>query len=210
MHAEDILSMRPDIAIWDARIEELSSQLAEQLSDRTVARLEVLVARMEEDFENPDPLITYRNLKKRLEALKKLSSSERNYRETWNDLQAAQQHRTRLVEVERKKDQMDAEAITAGNALQVIDHIINLILECMKDPVEQQMAMEAIHRYYNKTVHGARASLLPPGVEGRQEAIEIYERTGEPIIDAEVIIREGLAQDEVIPRYNAKGERING
>ena len=128
---DDLLSMRADIAVSDARMEELASRLDTGESGDRWGQIAVVADSLLEEADQSDPKVDrFRNLA--LE-LNQLCSAQYADDRSWRDLKATSQHRRKLVDTERQRLKDLQAFMTAEECLAIVARIADSIVRHVDD-----------------------------------------------------------------------------
>lgn len=126
----DLLSMREDMALADARLAELAEQLGSVLPPPTVERVEELRGQAVESARDGDMDNVVAVLDTMAEALRHAQGSE----VIWAEVRRTQEVRRRLGETERKRLEALREYVTRDRLLTLMAAIIEVLGRHVRDP----------------------------------------------------------------------------
>jgi hypothetical protein len=173
LEKSDQLSMAEDIGIVDARIEEVLGNLEEVLDEVTLRRLAGIAVDLNAvlNSEDMDLFEQLREYKRLAHGVIRLAEKGVSYTSNWSTLLRTQMQRTKMVEVERKKVQMDADLIHRDEFLAYFGTLIDDVLAIMHDAGEIAQFQALLEKREKEALrYGQKMDAL---------------HAGEPVIDAE-------------------------
>lgn len=128
---DDLLSLRSDIALSDARVAELVERLdtGESRDRWAQASLEAAAGLVELNMEEPDLDEVEARFRAIENLVKRVTADER----TWRDLKSSAQHRRKLVDSERQRLKELHAYLTAEEALALIARLTDTIIRHVED-----------------------------------------------------------------------------
>ncbi len=127
----DLLSMRADIAVSDARMEELADRLDTGESGARWGQIGVIADSLLEEAGEDDPKPDrFRNLAMELT---RLCSSQTADDRSWRELKASSQHRRKLVDTETRRLKDLNAFMTAEECLAIVARIADSIVRHVDD-----------------------------------------------------------------------------
>ena len=153
MRDPELMSLRPDVALWDARIEELLRDITEH--GETIANWTALELKLNE-FERSRQTGDAEKAAKGLMALSQMIRSGAAQKDIWLELGKAMEAKRRLSETEARRMERERLVMTVEEGAILVSTLASIVLKYVTD------------RQILTLIQEDMARMLPAGTGGRR------------------------------------------
>ena len=135
----DLLSLRVDLAMSDARVEELVARLDTGETGERWQRLRVVAQELRKELVKEEP-----DSEALLDEIEELAQAAASEERSWRELREASQHRRKLVDTERRRLKDLHAYLTAEEALALVARLTDSIVRHVEDKAALTAILEEV------------------------------------------------------------------
>lgn len=156
---DDLLSLRSDIAISDARMQELVERLDSGESGARWEQVASITHGISEELGGDDPALD--KLSDFAGELTQLHIEQKGEERAWRELKSASQHRRKLVDTERQRMRDLQAYLTAEEALAIVGRIADTVIRHVEDKAALSAILHEIQLTTGNDPKERRLELMP-------------------------------------------------